>query len=232
MKKLLMTISTILPHFALAWSFNIGPIEVKGNDPKIPTPQEVIDTAKDTIKNVGKEAEKVVQNIGKETEKAAHNIGKETQRVYEKNLTTITHLGRFSACMATYCISEIIRDKEINELKEKQKKELAKAAEALKTQQRDVYKESTLNALNLQKPIILRLHDEIEFLTHDLSDKKSIITVLKEEQNLRQQYADINLDYLAENSNGDFKESSQRIDAIADKVNVTDQEFNDALNEV
>lgn len=134
--------------------------------------------------------------------------------------------------MATYCISEIIRDKEINELKEKQKKELTKAAEALKTQQRDVYKESTLNALNLQKPIILHLHDEIEFLTHDLSDKKSIITVLKEEQNLRQQYADINLDYLAENSNGAFKESSQRIDAIADKVNVTDQEFNDALNEV
>lgn len=95
MKKLLMTISTILPHFALAWSFNIGPIEVKGNDPKIPTPQEVIDTAKDTIENVGKEAEKVVQNIGKETEKAAHNIGKELKEFMKKILQQLLTLEDF-----------------------------------------------------------------------------------------------------------------------------------------
>lgn len=136
---------------SFGWSFNVGPIEVKGDDPKLPSlpttpsgpsirPDPIfplgpvmpvsipnpVTTIKNGIENGSQEVEKVIKhiikqggvtvsNVGREADIFLKNTSREVGSVYAANILTFVSVGRVNACIVSLCASEIYRDNQLRE---------------------------------------------------------------------------------------------------------------------
>nr|BFD59797.1 hypothetical protein CKG001_19040 [Bdellovibrio sp. CKG001] len=180
MKKALITGFAVLlsAHTALAWSISIGGTTIKGDDPQI-------------VKDAEKTVKKTVNEVANGVRDVFAVVGNATglTDVIDSNTETFTNIGRGYACMATFCYSEELRKKQLEEAEAEAKKEydryVAERVQEYESSSKQERRQAALNTWKLTENRYNILNERSKLMHSELEILRAFLTGVFKENEFR-----------------------------------------------
>lgn len=185
MKKALIASFAVLlsTHTAFAWSISIGGTTIKGDDPQI------VKDAEKTVKHAANQVANGVRDV-------FAVVGNATglTDVIESNTETFTTMGRGYACMATFCYSEELRKKQLEEAEAEAQREydryVTEKVQEYESSSKQERRETALNAWKMAESRYNILNERYKLSHSELEVLRAFMMGVSKEVDFRQKLVD------------------------------------------
>lgn len=199
MKKLIIVL-LLIPTLTHASDLSKFLNKAKDNaNSVVETAEQLTKRLEQEARNILKQAEeagrKFLENLSSEAKVALKKITGEAAKVYAANAQTVGQIGRIQACIATTCMSEYVRSKNLKEVEADSYENFAQEAAAFDQAQKEKLRSTIKFQISKHESTLREFHFKFIGFSVSIAEKKELLAAIETNFALRKEAAEYGLPF-------------------------------------